>query len=62
MLRKKQGFAVTGSQDAKDKGAKGGSKGGKARVKKGLAMVSPERRSELAKRSWELRRQRAAGL
>ncbi len=62
MPKKLQGFAVTGPEDARSKGKKGGAKGGKAKVQKGFAKISKERRSELAKRSWERRRQREAGL
>lgn len=58
MAKKQQGFAVTGSDDAAQKGSAGGKKGGKAQTIKGFAKTGNA--SEMAKRSWEKRRQREA--
>lgn len=52
--KQRRGFAVTG--DAAKHGSKGGKKGGKKQTVKGFAKTGNA--SEMAKRSWELRRAR----
>lgn len=58
MTKKKQGFAVTGSDDAATKGKSGGKKGGAVKTKKGFAVTGDPR--AMAKRSWVVRREKAA--
>lgn len=45
--RKQRGFAVTGSEDARTKGSKGGRRGGKSNTPlKGFGSMTKEKRAE----------------
>lgn len=55
MAKRQQGFAVTGSKDASEKGKHGGKKGGKKSVRKGFAVTGNAR--EMQRRSVEKRRE-----
>ena len=58
MVKKVQGFAVTG--DAAEKGSIGGKNAAGVKRKSGFAKTGSKNASAMAKRSWEVRRQREA--